>query len=679
MSSPDSPKIKGEENPFYFRLDTEFSQNQKSVLVPFIHNAISQELNHIQESFKKKLIFFDNKITSSIKEVENKIRTILDKNNHLFEQISIFKVKSEKIDYLEKTVYNNNEHIIDNDVRICTLRKDLDNACYKYDKIYLNNLIVSGQIGDYCKYKNLKEFLEYAINKLNQFELFKEKQDLVFKEYKKSSETKINNLTKLVDSFFVTNVNYIDMKLKELKNTIESDINIIKDKFPNIQDDYENQITKIKDLLIEENHIIKNEIEKELDITSRKLKSKIDKANSNLRTHRKEYAQIKTACLSIAELLKNNRFNKTLVNNSSDKSPSPSHINYLVNEIINSFTNEKNNKKNKTKSNNNVTHFVIKRRSIEPKKKNDEYSTPRNKKINHEKNKVKESDFKIPLNRKVHSTNNLINFRNSLSKKNSSNFHIEINDSITDEQNEDSSEFYESISSQSKKKQSYEEISIKEEDVKVNINNNSNKTNTNNNINIESNENKKDELIEQLILSNQQTIQTIKQQSDEKIVKLEQKINELITNNNSLKQKVKNLETEKNDNINFNKLLIRNDDENQKPKNIVPKFQNGRGFPPSKIRKRNLIKKQSLSQVQSHTIDEPMFGLQSNDFKLKKKIKSQEKKKTIKTYYVSQLIKNNKKNNEESEIIKNLSIKFLKPMRNSLVNVPHLNLKNTNS
>ena len=349
MSTPVSPKINGEENPFYFRLDTEFSQNQKSVLVPFIHNSISQELSHIKESFKKKLIFFDNKITSSIKEVENKIRTILDKNNHLFEQISTFKVKSEKIDHLEKTVYNNNEHIIDNDVRICSLRKDLDNACYKYDKIYLNNLIVSGQIGDYCKYKNLKEFLEYAINKLNQFELFKEKQEMVFKEYKMSSETKINNLTKLVDSFFVTNVNYIDMKLKELKNTIDSDINLIKDKFPNIQVDYENQITKIKDLLIEENHIIKNEIEKEIDITSRNLISKINKTNSNFRTHRKEYSQVKAACLNIAELLKNNRFNKSLINNSNDKSPSPSHINYLANEIINSLTNDKNNKKIKKK------------------------------------------------------------------------------------------------------------------------------------------------------------------------------------------------------------------------------------------------------------------------------------------------------------------------------------------
>ena len=702
MSTPVSPKINGEENPFYFRLDTEFSQNQKSVLVPFIHNSISQELSHIKESFKKKLIFFDNKITSSIKEVENKIRTILDKNNHLFEQISTFKVKSEKIDHLEKTVYNNNEHIIDNDVRICSLRKDLDNACYKYDKIYLNNLIVSGQIGDYCKYKNLKEFLEYAINKLNQFELFKEKQEMVFKEYKMSSETKINNLTKLVDSFFVTNVNYIDMKLKELKNTIDSDINLIKDKFPNIQVDYENQITKIKDLLIEENHIIKNEIEKEIDITSRNLISKINKTNSNFRTHRKEYSQVKAACLNIAELLKNNRFNKSLINNSNDKSPSPSHINYLANEIINSLTNDKNNKKIKKKSNNYIERDNSKRKTIEIKQHIKEYSTPMHKKFNSEKN----SDFKIPLNRKIHSTNNLINFTNSLSKKASSNLVLEINNSNSSDENEDSSEIYESITSLSKIRKSFEETSKKEEDVKVNnntntnnynynyinnTNNTNNNTNTNNYNNInntnnntnsnnnEGNEKKKDEIIEHLIFTNQQTIKTIKEESDEKMIKLEQKINELITNNDSLKQKVKDLEKEKKDN--FNKLVIRKDDENQnqKPKISVPKFHNGRGFPPSKIRKKNLIKKQSLSQVQSHTIDEPMFGLQSNDFNFEKKIKSQEKKKTHKTYYVSKLFKNNKKNNEESELIKNLSIKFLKPLRNNLVNVPQLNLKNKNS
>ena len=687
MSTPVSPKINGVDNPFYFRLDTEFSQNQKSVLVPFIHNSISHELSHIKESFKKKLLFFDNKITSSINDLENKIRTILDKNNHLFEQISIFKNKSEKMDYLEKTVYNNNEHIINNDVRINSLRKDFDNACYKYDKIYLNNLIVSGQIGDYCKYKNLKEFLEYAINKLNQFEIFKQKQEIVFKEYKNTSETKINNLTKLVDSFFVTNVNYIDMKLNELKNAIEIDINMIKDKFPNIQVDYENQITKIKDLLIEENHMIKNEIEKELDITSRNLISKIDKTNHNFRTHRKEYTQVKTACLNIVELLKNNRFNKNLINNNTDKPSSPSLINHFANEIINSFTNEKSHKKTKKKSHNNLEKMNHKRRSIDIKENNKEFSTPRNKKTHYEKNHSKESDLKIPLNRRVYSSNNLINFRNSLSKKSSTNVVVEINNNNSSDENEDSSQFDDTNNSLSKKKQTIEEISKKEEEVKININNNNTNLNnninnyintSNNNIKNDKNEKKQDDIIEQLLLSNQQTIQSIKEESDEKIIKLEQKINELITNNNSLKQKVNQLENEKKDNFNFNKLLIK-EDINEKPKITVPKFQNVRGFPHSKIRKKTLIKKQSLSQVQSHIIDEPMFGLQSNDFNTEKKIKSQEKNKTNKTYYVSKLFKNNKKHNEETELIKNLSIKFLKPMRNNLVNIPQLNLKNTNS
>ena len=64
-SSPLSPKISHEKNSFYFRLDTEFSQNQKSVLVPFIHNLISRELTHINENYENKLLFFDNKITSS--------------------------------------------------------------------------------------------------------------------------------------------------------------------------------------------------------------------------------------------------------------------------------------------------------------------------------------------------------------------------------------------------------------------------------------------------------------------------------------------------------------------------------------------------------------------------------------------------------------------------------------
>ena len=67
--------------------------------------------------------------------------------------------------------------------------------------------------------------------------------------------------------------------------------------------------------------------------------------------------------------------------------------------------------------------------------------------------------------------------------------------------------------------------------------------------------------------------------------------------------------------------------------------------------------------------------------------KDQEKKNIGKTYYVNKLISNSKilnndkkkTRNEERNLLKNFSMKFLKPMRDSLINIPQINLKKTNS
>ena len=81
-----------------------------------------------------------------------------------------------------------------------------------------------------------------------------------------------------------------------------------------------------------------------------------------------------------------------------------------------------------------------------------------------------------------------------------------------------------------------------------------------------------------------------------------------------------------------------------------------------------------------------MFGLQTTDFN-NHNIKNQEKKNIGKTYYVNKLISNSKilnndkkkTRNEERNLLKNFSMKFLKPMRDSLINIPQINLKKTNS
>ena len=82
---------------------------------------------------------------------------------------------------------------------------------------------------------------------------------------------------------------------------------------------------------MEEFNIFKNDMEKELDITSRDLKDQINQTNHIFRTNRREYSQVKTACLNIAEFLKNNRFNKTL---NSQNSFAHSEINNLAKDIF---------------------------------------------------------------------------------------------------------------------------------------------------------------------------------------------------------------------------------------------------------------------------------------------------------------------------------------------------------
>jgi hypothetical protein len=50
------------------------------------------------------------------------------------------------------------------DIRLNSFQKEFSNACYKYDKIYLENLHLPGTIGENCTYKNLRDYIEVRKN-----------------------------------------------------------------------------------------------------------------------------------------------------------------------------------------------------------------------------------------------------------------------------------------------------------------------------------------------------------------------------------------------------------------------------------------------------------------------------------------------------------------------------------
>ena len=139
----------------------------------------------MEDITRKDLNIFENEILKDIKLMEEKLNekiTKISTNSQnsilLMEQkYENTKVKIEEImkilesqsaiDKINKRLDKFNskleEKIALYNSKISKFEKDLSNACFKYDKIFLNNISSPGLIGDGCPYPSMKVFLKFVI------------------------------------------------------------------------------------------------------------------------------------------------------------------------------------------------------------------------------------------------------------------------------------------------------------------------------------------------------------------------------------------------------------------------------------------------------------------------------------------------------------------------------------
>ncbi len=74
------------------------------------------------------------------------------------------KYRIEKVDGLEKFKEYADEEIVNLKGKFLKLNEDYNHSCLKYDKVIFENLDVPGIVGDYGKFKNLREYIEVMHN-----------------------------------------------------------------------------------------------------------------------------------------------------------------------------------------------------------------------------------------------------------------------------------------------------------------------------------------------------------------------------------------------------------------------------------------------------------------------------------------------------------------------------------
>jgi hypothetical protein len=110
-----------------------------------IYSNLCEKISKLEKDMEnqtEKLIFLEN-LNKNSKEYDEKL--------------------SDLINFKKKT----NETLQSNNFLISKLETNLSNSFYKYDKLYLDNLLVPGTIGDFCKFKNLREYIEVNIININ--------------------------------------------------------------------------------------------------------------------------------------------------------------------------------------------------------------------------------------------------------------------------------------------------------------------------------------------------------------------------------------------------------------------------------------------------------------------------------------------------------------------------------
>ena len=280
--------------------------------------------NEILGDIKKLEQKINNKIESSIEELKIKVNDL--RNTNLYERYENITSmlhsnheKSEQVDKLLKFKTKIEEFAGKLNNKTDKLEKELEDSTNKFDKILNYNLTLPGIIGnEKCKYKNLRDFLDYINKTIHTLSTNKDKNNIDLKGYKEKLETNIKS--------FGLQIDHVTNKFKEFCN---KSIKFCEEQFTKRIEETEEKVQTLRienskytlELLNEcENLKVK---QKELDEYKERLENRYSdhyryqeslyhELTEQFEENQKEFKLIKQKFTELSDFIKNVRFRKNI-------------------------------------------------------------------------------------------------------------------------------------------------------------------------------------------------------------------------------------------------------------------------------------------------------------------------------------------------------------------------------
>ena len=284
---------------------------------PKMHQVTYQDLIIFKEELLKDLRNYKNKITANINNEFGRYNGLLEKSNqnlnYYEKEKALLMTKIEFTQEKEKLFFDlsnkNNElknEVMINQVHITACRKDIDDSCYKYDQIISDNLLVPGLIGKSCKYQNLKEYILYNKEEINNALFANRQTSIDLNVLKKKIDTvngqmntKLKSLEYRISNFITSKFNEVSQKFDILYDELNKRMNTLNHEVKSNIEERNNELARLKNFVFEENSKaiddVKN-IREEIATEFKKMKN--------------NFKDIKKNIVSLTNLLMGRNFNQ---------------------------------------------------------------------------------------------------------------------------------------------------------------------------------------------------------------------------------------------------------------------------------------------------------------------------------------------------------------------------------
>ena len=290
-----------------------------------IEDKVTNKNNSIENMINSKHSVFETRLT----DLDNSIKNINSKINQLF-------IMHDKYKEVLPLQQKNNETLISHEVRLNNLSKEISNSCYKYDKIVLDNLLVPGQVGEYCKFKNVKECLDYTLNQIALFNSFKDKFSTDFKLYKEKIDQYNKKTSMDIDLAREGLIKYAQERIDSTGKKFDDKLNDYIDLVNEAKLDNNTYAAQLKDLSNELKKemnkllTIKDEILRNNNETNLKVQEMTNNTMENFNNLKLDFVKINRHFSEIVEFIKDVRFKRNL-----NTEVSKNDIKKLANNLLN--------------------------------------------------------------------------------------------------------------------------------------------------------------------------------------------------------------------------------------------------------------------------------------------------------------------------------------------------------